>query len=271
MDAMLELARMRRIRVHQEAVDDDIVIEQVDDPALIAQEARPGIFGHVGRCLDEHLSERVETGRDTARERVQVRRGLFGEAIDELARCARTIEPMQEIGAREDLFFIDSYTTASSIALSIARDKGVPSARRNVFLDSAESLLDIAGEFERLKREADEFGFAIGIGHPYPETIAYLQEALPQLAAQGIDLVFVSEALAEQRPILVLDEFAADQDPARRRFFYDVLVPRLAAAGHCVVAVTHDEHCFSKADRLIRMEDGKIVSDVMQTASVSAE
>lgn len=71
----------------------------------------------------------------------------------------------------------------------------------------------------------------------------------------------LSIAMAEKRPILVLDEFAADQDPERRRFFYDELVPRLAAAGHCVVAVTHDEHCFGKADRLIRMADGQILSD----------
>ena len=77
----------------------------------------------------------------------------------------------------------------------------------------------------------------------------------------------LSIALAEQRPIIVLDEFAADQDPARRSFFYDVLVPRLARAGHCVIAVTHDEHCFDKCDRLIRMEDGKIASDELQTPS----
>lgn len=75
----------------------------------------------------------------------------------------------------------------------------------------------------------------------------------------------LSIALAEERPIIVLDEFAADQDPERRAFFYDVLVPRLAQAGHCIVAVTHDEHCFSKCDRLVRMEYGRIVSDSMQS------
>ncbi len=74
----------------------------------------------------------------------------------------------------------------------------------------------------------------------------------------------LSIALAEERPVIVLDEFAADQDPARRAFFYDLLVPRLAAAGHCVVAVTHDEHCFDKADRLIRMADGQIIADTIQ-------
>lgn len=68
-------------------------------------------------------------------------------------------------------------------------------------------------------------------------------------------------ALAEKRPIIVLDEFAADQDPANRAFFYDVLVPELSASGQLVLAVTHDDHQFHKCDRLIKMAGGKIVSD----------
>ncbi|SDU33316.1 cyclic peptide export ABC transporter [Stappia sp. ES.058] len=71
----------------------------------------------------------------------------------------------------------------------------------------------------------------------------------------------LSVALAEKRPIIVLDEFAADQDPVRRALFYDVLVPQMARDGHLVLAVTHDEHRFTQCDRLIRMEAGQIVSD----------
>ncbi|PSL18729.1 cyclic peptide export ABC transporter [Shimia abyssi] len=71
-------------------------------------------------------------------------------------------------------------------------------------------------------------------------------------------------ALAEQRPIIVLDEFAADQDPANRAFFYDVLVPELAASGSLVIAITHDDHQFHKCDRLIKMAAGKIISDQRQ-------
>jgi putative ATP-binding cassette transporter len=73
-------------------------------------------------------------------------------------------------------------------------------------------------------------------------------------------------ALAERKPIIILDEFAADQDPVRRKYFYDILVPRLTREGHLVIAVTHDEHCFSKCDRLISMDGGKIVSDTGQPA-----
>ncbi|WP_306028970.1 cyclic peptide export ABC transporter [Stappia sp. MMSF_3263] len=79
----------------------------------------------------------------------------------------------------------------------------------------------------------------------------------------------LSVALAERRPVVVLDEFAADQDPAHRALYYDVLVPQMARDGHLVIAVTHDEHCFDKCDRLIRMEAGRIVSDTRQHRAAS--
>lgn len=112
---------------------------------------------------------------------------------------------MDEMLARGNLFFIDSYTTASSVALNIARDRGVPAARRDVFLDNPGSALSIADEFERLKREARTNGFAIGIGHPYPDTLEFLEQVLPQLKASGYRLVPVSEIIA----------FADASSPAR--------------------------------------------------------
>jgi putative pyoverdin transport system ATP-binding/permease protein len=66
-------------------------------------------------------------------------------------------------------------------------------------------------------------------------------------------------ALLEQRPILVFDEVAADQDPGFRRYFYEVLLPRLQSEGRTIVAVTHDDHYFHVADRVLKMEDGKFV------------
>ncbi|SMF97450.1 putative ATP-binding cassette transporter [Methylomagnum ishizawai] len=65
-------------------------------------------------------------------------------------------------------------------------------------------------------------------------------------------------ALLEERPILVLDEWAADQDPGFRRFFYTELLPRLKAAGKTVVAITHDEHYFHVADRVLKLDLGEI-------------
>ncbi|CBZ02129.1 putative cyclic peptide transporter [Clostridium botulinum H04402 065] len=62
----------------------------------------------------------------------------------------------------------------------------------------------------------------------------------------------------EDRPIYLFDEWSADQDPEFRLFFYDTLLPELKAKGKCVIAVTHDDRYFNLADRVIKMDLGKI-------------
>ncbi len=68
-------------------------------------------------------------------------------------------------------------------------------------------------------------------------------------------------ALQEDRPILVFDEWAADQDPGFRRWFYEELLPSLKEQGKTVLAVTHDDGYYHLADRVITMRDGKIADD----------
>ena len=65
-------------------------------------------------------------------------------------------------------------------------------------------------------------------------------------------------ALLENRPILILDEWAADQDPQFRDYFYNQLIPELKRQGKTTIAVTHDERYFRVADRVVHMEYGKI-------------
>lgn len=65
-------------------------------------------------------------------------------------------------------------------------------------------------------------------------------------------------ATAEQRDILLLDEWAADQDPHFRRIFYRELLPWLKEMGKTVVAISHDDHYFLHADRLLEMREGKL-------------
>ncbi|MDE2431198.1 MAG: ATP-binding cassette domain-containing protein, partial [Burkholderiales bacterium] len=60
----------------------------------------------------------------------------------------------------------------------------------------------------------------------------------------------------EQKPILVLDEWAADQDPVFRKKFYREVLPRLKSAGVTVIAVTHDDRYFDAADARYNMEYG---------------
>jgi len=67
--------------------------------------------------------------------------------------------------------------------------------------------------------------------------------------------------LLENKEILVFDEWAADQDPHFRRYFYEVVLKRLKEQGKTVIAVTHDERFWKHADRVIKMEYGSIVED----------
>jgi putative ATP-binding cassette transporter len=58
-------------------------------------------------------------------------------------------------------------------------------------------------------------------------------------------------ALLEHRPVLVFDEVAADQDQGFRKYFYEVLLPQLQSEGKTIVAVTHDDHYFHVANRVL--------------------
>lgn len=63
-------------------------------------------------------------------------------------------------------------------------------------------------------------------------------------------------AMIERKPILILDEFAADQDPQFREKFYKVILPYLKEEGFTVIAITHDDHYYGYAEHLYKMEDG---------------
>jgi cyclic peptide transporter len=66
------------------------------------------------------------------------------------------------------------------------------------------------------------------------------------------------QSYLEDSPICLFDEVAADQDPHFRRFFYRDLLLRMKAEGKIVIAITHDDHYFDVADRVIKMDMGKI-------------
>ena len=102
---------------------------------------------------------------------------------------------MQELNDHGELFFVDSYTSESSVALLMAQEAGIPSTRRDVFLDNTPTEAAIDREFQRLKKLARQNGIAIGIGHPYPATIDYLEKVLPRLKAEGIRVISVADSI----------------------------------------------------------------------------
>jgi len=94
-----------------------------------------------------------------------------------------------------ELYFVDSRTTARSQADTVARQYGLEHARRDVFLDDDRSPASLQKQWNKLLRLARRQGSAIAIGHPYPETIHFLQQVLPTLANERLELVPVSALL----------------------------------------------------------------------------
>ena len=99
---------------------------------------------------------------------------------------------MEEIQARDNLFFVDSYTTHESVALQIASEAGIDARKRDVFLDPDRAPETVAREFERMKRLAEKRGSVVAIGHPHAATLALLERELPKLADEGFELVAIS-------------------------------------------------------------------------------
>src|SRR5260221_474802 len=68
-------------------------------------------------------------------------------------------------------------------------------------------------------------------------------------------------AYLEGRPIYVFDEWAADQDPYFKNVFYTELLPALRSQNKTVLVISHDDKYYDLADRIIKLEEGRIVSD----------
>jgi len=73
-------------------------------------------------------------------------------------------------------------------------------------------------------------------------------------------------AYLEDRPFYLFDEWASDQDPWFKRVFYTQLLPELKARGKTVLVITHDDRYFDIADRLIKLDYGKLVEEQMEPA-----
>lgn len=112
------------------------------------------------------------------------------QATADAALMKELMPVLQERG----LFYIDSRTTATTVAYDTARESGVRAAYRNVpFLDDVAETGAIRKQLEIAIRGARTKGGAIAIGHPHPATLQALREVLPHAEKEGVRLVFASE------------------------------------------------------------------------------
>jgi polysaccharide deacetylase 2 family uncharacterized protein YibQ len=94
-----------------------------------------------------------------------------------------------------NLFFIDSRTTASSVAYNIAQSLNIPSAYRHIFLDGELDESYIKGQLIELFQRAQKNGFALGICHPTKETLKVLKESFHLVDEYGLEPVLASQVV----------------------------------------------------------------------------
>ena len=148
-----------------------------------SQELRPGMSGHDVSALVDGFLRAVP---DAA--------GVNNHQGSQSTADVALMDKLMPVLREHRLFYIDSRTTAATVAYDAARRAGVQSAFRNVpFLDDVAEVAAVRKQLRLALREAVEKGEAIAIGHPHPATLKALAEVLPEAKSQGVQLATASE------------------------------------------------------------------------------
>ncbi|MBF0191290.1 MAG: divergent polysaccharide deacetylase family protein [Magnetococcales bacterium] len=128
--------------------------------------------------------------------------GINNHMGSRITQYRPAMDTVMELLKERGLFFLDSRTSQTSVAFARAKTNGVPAARRDVFLDNIQRVSAIEARLAELEHIARVTGHAIGIGHPYRETLTALQHWLPAATKRGIRIEGISHFLTpgENRP-----------------------------------------------------------------------
>jgi polysaccharide deacetylase 2 family uncharacterized protein YibQ len=150
-----------------------------------AQELRPGMSAGEVTALVANLLQAVP---DVA--------GVNNHQGSQSTADAALMDELMPVLRERNLFYVDSRTTAATVAYDAAQRIGVRSGFRNVpFLDDVAEVGAVRKQLQLALRDARKKGDAIAIGHPHAATLQALREVLAEAKAQGVRLVFVSEVV----------------------------------------------------------------------------
>lgn len=144
----------------------------------------------------------LDLAADEIRRRVGADLALLPEAVglnnhmgSRFTRDAQAMAPVIDEVKRRGLLFLDSRTSAASVAADVAREAGVPHAERDVFLDNEATVDAVRARLAEVEAIARRRGIAVAIGHPHDATLEALEPWLRSLAERGFALVPISAAV----------------------------------------------------------------------------
>lgn len=168
---------------HASLVGKDVIVHQPMQPR-----PSPQVRDEQDTLTLAMSAEEFDAAISRALDAVPMRVGLSNHTGSLLTQhhlpMARLMSQLQERG----LFFLDSRTSAETVALQVAHDSGVPALKRDVFLDHDRSPHAIDRAFQQALTIARRNGHAVLIGHPYTVSLEFLEDRLRELPAD-IELV----------------------------------------------------------------------------------
>ncbi|MBB3239095.1 putative ATP-binding cassette transporter [Pseudomonas sp. Tn43] len=117
-------------------------------------------------------------------------------------------------------------------------------------------LGDDGPDAEHRTAEATRYVKALGLGHKV--SIVDDRFSTVELSTGQRKRLALVSAYLDDKPFYLFDEWAADQDPTFKRVFYMELLPELKARGKTVIVITHDDAYFQQADRVLKVENGRL-------------
>ncbi len=158
-------------------------------------------LGPGGLTIEMNKQDFLKTLRQALKATPHVR-GVNNHMGSQLTTLPKQMKWLMEELAIQNLYFVDSRTSIDTVAAETAEHYGIPCLSRNVFLDNKPELKAIDLQFKKLLKKATEEGLAVGIGHPYAETLTYLERVLPTLEARGFKLALASQAMQQSKKYL---------------------------------------------------------------------
>lgn len=161
----------------------------------LPMEPRSGVDPGLGALTSSMSATELTAATRAALAAVPGAVGVNNHMGSTLSADARSMSLILKVVAEQGLFYLDSRTSADSVAYRSALESGIPAAERQVFLDSDPAIEAIEQQFDRLLRLASERGAVVAIGHPHQSTLEVLAYRIPDALARGYEFVPVSYLL----------------------------------------------------------------------------
>ena len=140
-------------------------------------------------------NETIQRRLNNAIEEIPTAIGMNNHQGSKASADQNIMSNVAKVMKERGLFFLDSRTTIETIGETTMEVFGVPTARRNIFLDNEDDEEKIEKQLMKLVKRSEEVGSAIGIGHVKPKTLNVLSDQIPKLKKKGYKFEFVSNML----------------------------------------------------------------------------